>query len=88
MNYTLLDIIGRGILEYSTFIIGTVHWFNIVSQARAGDKKLAFTLCPIILAIVTIGVTVSSIFEAVALLNGGYETVHDFRSTSQIHRIT
>mmetsp|Transcript_24774 Transcript_24774/g.44513 ORF Transcript_24774/g.44513 Transcript_24774/m.44513 type:complete len:350 (+) Transcript_24774:79-1128(+) len=88
LNYTLLDIIGRGILEFSTFIIGTVHWFNLTSQARAGDKKLAFTLFPVILAIVTIAVTCSSTFEAVVLLNGEYETVHDFRANSKIHRIT
>mmetsp|Transcript_11992 Transcript_11992/g.25540 ORF Transcript_11992/g.25540 Transcript_11992/m.25540 type:complete len:361 (+) Transcript_11992:125-1207(+) len=88
LNYTLLDIIGRGILEFSTFIIGTVHWFNIISHARAGEKKLAFTFFPAILAIVTIAVTVSSTFEAVALLHGGYESVHEFRATSQIHRVT
>lgn len=88
LNYTLLDIIGRGIIEFSTFIIGTVHWFNVISQARTGGKGLAFTLFPVILALVTIGVTVSSTFEAVDLLNGGYETVHEFRANSQIHRIT
>lgn len=88
LNYTLLDIIGRGILEFSTFVIGTIHWFNIISQARAGDKKLAFTICPVILALVTIGVTVSSTFEAAVLLSGGYKTVHDFRANSKIHRIT
>mmetsp|Transcript_19467 Transcript_19467/g.41637 ORF Transcript_19467/g.41637 Transcript_19467/m.41637 type:complete len:360 (-) Transcript_19467:182-1261(-) len=88
LNYVLLDIIGRGILEFSTFVIGTVHWFNITSQARAGDKKLAFAIFPAILAILTIAVTVSSTFEAVTLLHGGYDTVHGFRSQSDIHRIT
>lgn len=88
LNYVLLDIIGRGILEFSTFVIGTVHWFNITSQARAGDDKLAFTLFPAILMIITIAVTVSSTFEAIALLHGGFETVHEFRTNSDIHRIT
>lgn len=91
LNYTLLDIVGRGILEFSTFVIGTVHWFNIISRASlASDKKKfwTITLFPIILTIVTIGVTVASTFEAVVLMNGGYKTVHEFRSTSQVHRIT
>lgn len=88
LNYVLLDIVGRGILEFSTFVIGTVHWFNLISQARAGDKKLAFKFFPAVLTIITIAVTVSSTFEAVALLHGGFETVHDFRSKSDIHRIT
>mmetsp|Transcript_34414 Transcript_34414/g.63262 ORF Transcript_34414/g.63262 Transcript_34414/m.63262 type:complete len:363 (+) Transcript_34414:32-1120(+) len=87
LNYVLLDVIGRGILEFSTFVIGTVHWFNITSQARAGDKKLAFTIFPAILMIITIAVTVSSTFEAVVLLNGGFETVHEFRSKSDVHKI-
>lgn len=88
LNYTLLDIIGRGILEFSTFVIGTVHWFNVISQARTGEKRLSFTLFPVILAIITLGVTVCSTFEAVVLLSGGYDTVHEFRANSSVHRIT
>ncbi|KAL7537000.1 hypothetical protein ACHAXR_007533 [Thalassiosira sp. AJA248-18] len=88
LNYTLLDIIGRGVLEFSTFTTGTVHWFSIISRAQAGEKDFTSTLFPVILTLVTIGVIVSATFEAVALLNGGYETVHEFRSTSEIHRIT
>lgn len=87
-NYVLLDIIGRGILEFSTFVIGTVHWFNVTSRAQAGEKKLAFTLFPAILVIVTIAMTVASTFEAVALLHGGFETVHEYRTNSDIHRMT
>jgi len=88
LNYTLLDIIGRGIIEFSTFVIGTVHWFSVLSQARTGGKRLSFTLFPVILALATIAVTIVSTFEAVALLNGSYETVHEFRANSQVHRIT
>lgn len=91
LNYTLLDIVGRGILEFSTFVIGTVHWFSVISRAQAagvGDKGLALTLFPAILAMMTVAVTVSSTLEAVALHGGGYETVHHFRASSDIHRIT
>ena len=87
LNYTLLDIVGRGILEFWTFIIGTVYWFNVISQSRVGDKRLAFAFFPSILALITIGVTVSCILEAVALLTGS-ETIDEFRETSKIHRIT
>ncbi|KAL7550317.1 hypothetical protein ACHAWF_013556 [Thalassiosira exigua] len=88
LNYTLLDVIGRGILEFTTFIIGTIHWFNIIFQARAGDQKLSFAIFPAVLALVTVGVTIASTFEAVALLTGNYATVDEFRQESKIHRIT
>jgi len=90
LNYTLLDIVGRGILEFTTFVIGTIHWFNVTSKARAGasEKQLVFTLLPLILVCVTIAVTVCSIFEAIVLLAGHSENIHEFRSTSKIHRIT
>ena len=101
LNYTLLDIIGRGILEYLTFGIGTFYWFNVISQARSSSsagsgsgenmKQILFastTFFPVILAIVTIVVMVVSIFEAVTLLAGGYDTVDDFREHSKIHRIS
>jgi hypothetical protein len=87
LTYTLLDIIGRGILEYWTFIIGTAHWFNVIFQARSGDKQSALMLYPVILAIMTLGVTVASIFEAVDLFSGVYSTVDEFRQNSQIYRI-
>lgn len=90
LNYTLLDIVGRGILEFTTFVIGTIHWFNVTSKARAGasEKQLVFTLLPLILVCVTIAVTACSIFEAIVLLAGHSENIHEFRSTSKIHRIT
>eukprot|EP00985_Skeletonema_marinoi_P008166 scaffold3636_cov88-Skeletonema_marinoi.AAC.4 len=90
LNYTLLDIVGRGILEFTTFVIGTIHWFNVTSKARAGasEKKVMFTLLPLILVFATVAVTVCSIFEAVVLLAGHSEDIHEFRSTSKIHRIT
>ena len=87
LNYTLLDIIGRGILEFSTFVIGTIHWFNVISASQS-DKSLSTVLYPVILAIITIGVTVCSTFEAVALLGGGYNNVDEFREHSKIHRIS
>ena len=87
LNYTLLDIIGRGILEFSTFVIGTIHWFNVISASQS-DKSLSTVLYPVILAIITIGVTVCSTFEAVALLGGGYDNVDEFREHSKIHRIS
>lgn len=89
LNYTLLDIVGRGIFEFTTFVIGTIHWFNVTSKASPlSDKKVMFTLLPFILVCATIAVTVCSIFEAVVLLGGKSEDVHEFRSTSKIHRIT
>ncbi|KAL7498789.1 hypothetical protein ACHAWT_006685 [Skeletonema menzelii] len=90
LNYTLLDIVGRGILEFTTFVIGTIHWFNVTSKARAGasEKQVMFILLPLILVFATVAVTVCSIFEAVVLLGGKSEDVHAFRSTSRIHRIT
>ncbi|KAL9184458.1 hypothetical protein ACHAXT_002544 [Thalassiosira profunda] len=91
LNYTLLDIIGRGILEFSTFVIGTVHWFGILARAGAGGaagKRVSPKFYPLLLLVTTIAVTVCSVFEAVALLSGGYESVHDFRSRSRIHRVT
>lgn len=88
LTYTLLDIIGRGILEYWTFIIGTVHWFHVIFQARSRDKQSSLMIYPLILALVTLGVTVASIFEAVDLLNGVYASVDEFREKSLIHEIT
>ena len=90
LNYTLLDIVGRGILEFTTFVIGTIHWFHVTSQARAGasEKQVMFKLLPMILVVATIAVALCSIFEAVELLAGKSDDVHEFRSTSKIHRIT
>ena len=90
LNYTLLDIVGRGILEFTTYVIGTIHWFHVTSNARAGasEKQAVFTLLPLLLVIVTIAVTACSILEAVVLIAGKSEDVHDFRSNSKIHRIT
>jgi len=89
LSYTLLDIIGRGTLEFSTFIIGTVHWFNIINDARAGgEESLAFTLFPSIFALVIVAVTVSSTVEAVALWKGSYTSVEEFQTNSAIHKVT
>mmetsp|Transcript_7796 Transcript_7796/g.12181 ORF Transcript_7796/g.12181 Transcript_7796/m.12181 type:complete len:406 (+) Transcript_7796:52-1269(+) len=90
LNYTLLDIVGRGIFEFTTFVIGTIHWFKVTSKARAGasEKQVMFTLLPSILILATIAVIVCSIFEAVVLLAGQSEDIHEFRSTSKIHRIS
>jgi len=86
LSYTLLDVVGRGILEFSTFIIGTVHWFNIISVGA--EERLAFTVFPLILAITTIAVTIAATVEAVALWRGGYESVDDFYTNSTIHQVT
>jgi hypothetical protein len=90
LNYTLLDIIGRGILEFSTFTILTMYWFDLTSHARAGasEKLVAFTLFPFILAIITIAMVIINTCEAVVLLSDAYPTLQDFRSQSPIHRIT
>ena len=87
VNYTILDIVGMGILETYTFIIGTIHWFNIISRGRVEDKNLACTIYPV-LVLVAVGLTVSSTFEAVDLWKGGYNTVDGFRGDSQIYKIT
>ena len=85
LNYTLLDIIGRGILEYWTFVIGTVHWFNVISQSTI-EKKLSTSIFPAILLLMSMVVTFFSTFEAVKLLGGGYSSVDEFRETSRVHR--
>lgn len=86
-NYTVLNIVGMGILETFTFIIGTIHWFNIISRGRVEDKNLAVTIYPV-LALVAIGLTVSSTYEAVDLWKGGYDTIEGFRAGSKIYKIT
>ena len=90
LNYTLLDIIGRGILEFSTFTILTVYWFDLTSHAKAGasEKLMAFTLFPWVLALITIIMIATNTYEAVVLLGDAYPTLQDFRSNSPIHRIT
>jgi len=89
LSYTLLDIIGRGVLEFSTFVIGTVHWLSILSETRAGgEDRLAFALFPFILAMATVAVTASSTAEAIAIFRGGYDSVDDFIATSQVHRVS
>lgn len=90
LNYTLLDIVGRGVFEFTTFVIGTIHWFKATAKARAGasEKQVMFTLLPSILILANIAVIVCSIFEAVVLLAGDSEDIHDFRSTSKTHRIS
>mmetsp|Transcript_9849 Transcript_9849/g.14068 ORF Transcript_9849/g.14068 Transcript_9849/m.14068 type:complete len:401 (+) Transcript_9849:81-1283(+) len=90
LNYTLLDIVGRGIFEFTTFVIGTIHWFKVTSKARAGasEKQVMFTLLPSILILANVAVICCSIFEAVVLLAGDSEDIHEFRSTSKIHRIS
>ncbi len=86
-NYTVLNIAGMGILEPITFIIGTIHWFNTISRGRVEDKNLAVTIHPV-LALVAIGLTVSSTYEAVDLWKGGYDTIEGFRAGSKIYKIT
>ncbi|KAL3797660.1 hypothetical protein HJC23_013492 [Cyclotella cryptica] len=90
LNYTLLNIIGMGILEFSTFSILTVYWFDVTSHARAGatEKLAAFTLLPLLLAIVTIAMIVINTLEAIVLLSDTYPTLQEFRSQAPIHRIT
>lgn len=87
LNYTVLGIVGMGILECNTFIIGTIHWFNIISRGRVEDKNLAFTIYPV-LALVAVGLTASSTYEAVDLWKGGYDSVDGFRGKSEIYKIT
>lgn len=87
INYTILNIVGMGILETVTFIVGTIHWINIISRGRVEDKNLAFTIYPI-LALVGVGLTVSSTYEAVELWKGGFGTIDEFWAGSQIYKIT
>mmetsp|Transcript_9539 Transcript_9539/g.18487 ORF Transcript_9539/g.18487 Transcript_9539/m.18487 type:complete len:341 (+) Transcript_9539:109-1131(+) len=88
-NYALLDVIGRGVLEFSTYIIVTIFWFIVTSRARAGasEKKIVFTIYPLILAFASIGMILSSTIEAVVLLSGDFAGVDDFRAKSQIHKV-
>lgn len=87
LSYTLLDIVGRGILEFSTFVVGTVHWFHKISETRTGgEERLAYALVPALLALATVAVTVSSTVEAVDLARGGYASVDDFHARSTVHR--
>jgi hypothetical protein len=90
LNYALLNIIGMGILEFSTFSLLTVYWFDVTSHARAGasEKLAAFTLLPLLLAIVTLAMIVINTLEAIVLLSNTYPTLQEFRSQSLIHRIT
>lgn len=89
LSYSLLDVVGRGILEFSTFIVGSRHWFHIISESRAvGEERLTFALFPIILAIITIAVIISSTIEVVDLWAGGYDTVEDFQRSSKMHQAT
>lgn len=90
LNYALLNIIGMGILEFSTFSLLTIYWFDVTSRARAGasEKLAAFTLLPLLLVIVTLAMIVINTLEAMALLSDTYPTLKEFRSQSSIHRIT
>jgi len=90
LNYTLLDIVGRGILEFTTFSILTMYWFDLTSHARAGAEKMliTFALFPWILGCITLVMIVMNTMEAVVLLGNTYPTLQDFRSQSVIHRIT
>lgn len=90
LNYTLLDIIGRGILEFTTFSILTVYWFDLTSTARAGasEKRGAFVLFPWLLGLVTVAMIAINTIEAVVLLSDTYPTLDDFRTNSPVHRIT
>lgn len=89
VTYTLLDIIGFGILEYWTFVVGTAYWFNLIYTARSvGDSRLKLLICPAILVIITtIGVSIVSIFIAIDLWNGLYSSVSEFRQQSRLYRI-
>ena len=72
-------------MEYCTFIAGTVHWFRLLSRA-GGEERVAFALFPIVLALATIAVTVTSTVEAVAIFKGG--DLDDFRAKSKVHRVS
>lgn len=88
VTYTLLDIIGFGILEYWTFVVGTAYWFNLIYTARSvGESKFTLLIFPTILVIITLAVTVVSIFEAMDLWNGLYLSVSEFREQSRLYRI-
>ncbi|KAL3764550.1 hypothetical protein ACHAWO_007921 [Cyclotella atomus] len=92
VNYLCLDILGRGIFEYTTFGILTVYWFHMTSAARAIDreKDVMFTLFPVLLGLVTVCMIGVNTLEAVVLLRNteGYTSLSEFRSESSIHRIT
>lgn len=90
LNYLLLDILGKGILEYSTFSILTVYWFDMTSSARAivKERLVTFTLFRWVLCITTLGMIGMNTYEAVVLLGDKYSTLPQFQSQSSIHRIT
>lgn len=88
VNYMLLDIVGRGILEYWTFVFGTIYWFNIIAKASRSKGGSARSIYPVVLAVVTLVVTVSGALEAVSLSSSLYSSVDDFRTNSPMHRIS
>jgi hypothetical protein len=88
VTYTLLDIIGFGILEYWTFVVGTAYWLNLLYTARSlGESRWTLLICPTLLVLITVVVTTVSIFEAMDLWNGLYSSVSDFRDQSRLYRM-
>jgi hypothetical protein len=86
--YALLDVIGRGTLEYCAFVVGTSHWFDVIHRARSsGNARSCLAFYPVPLAFLALGVIVASAFEAVDLSSDAYPTVDAFRNNSRIYRI-
>jgi hypothetical protein len=94
-TYFLLDILGRSILEYTTFSILTVYWFDYLTKASSAAVDKRDLLCRLfryILGCVSLIMIGANTFEAVVLFGGGnttsYDTLSEFQTQSTVHRIT
>jgi hypothetical protein len=81
-------VIGRGMLVYCAFVVGTAHWFDAIYHTRSsGNARSCLAFYPVALTFLALGVIVASIFEAVDLSSDAYPTVDAFRNNSWIYRI-
>lgn len=89
ISYLLLDIVGRTILEYTTFSILTIYWFDFTRNARAGEEKyVVFTLFRWVLGLLTLCMIGMGIFSAVMLMMMGDSnvTLQDYLE-SRVHQV-
>lgn len=88
IGYALLELIGRGIFEYTAFAVVTRIWFRTTAEARAGaaESSVLFRIFPALLILSNVALIAHSIAQVVDLFNPDYPDLESFQQKSFVHR--
>ena len=101
VGYGLLEIFGRCNFEFGAYSVATSLWFLTIKSSRAGqgidslsnDHFYQHGVCrkfyclPATIVVAFLGLSIHSIIVFASLYNSDYDTLHDWKENSHLHKV-